>query len=115
MVPVRVYLVGYIFYIIDCHICRDIFGRIDIMYCRLPYVSRGALLLKTLKYSIYTGRETQTIHPIITRNLTLYGTPILPTVFTSVPEAPMLLSLLVVLYYEFHTILASRNVAGSDY
>jgi hypothetical protein len=28
---VRAYLVGYIFYIIDCHICQDIFGRIDIM------------------------------------------------------------------------------------
>jgi hypothetical protein len=40
-------LVGYIFCIIDYHICRDIFGRIDIMYYRLSYVSRGALPLKT--------------------------------------------------------------------
>jgi hypothetical protein len=44
---VRVYLVGYIFCIIDYHICRDIFGRIYIMYCRLSYVSRGALPVKT--------------------------------------------------------------------
>jgi hypothetical protein len=40
-------LVGYIFCIIDYHICRDIFGRIDIMYYRLSYVFRGALPLKT--------------------------------------------------------------------
>jgi hypothetical protein len=62
---VRVYLVGYIFCIIDYHICRDIFGRlyillidyhicrdifgmIDIMYYKLSYVSRGTLPLKTL-------------------------------------------------------------------
>jgi hypothetical protein len=44
---VRVYLVGYILCIIDYHICRDIFGRIDIMYCRLAYVLRGVLPLKT--------------------------------------------------------------------
>jgi hypothetical protein len=55
---VRVYLLGYIFYIIDCHICRDIFDRIDIMYCRLPYVSRGALPLKTLVFYIYRPRGT---------------------------------------------------------
>jgi hypothetical protein len=55
---VRVYLVGYIFYIIDFHICRDIFGRIDIMYCRLPYVSRGVLPLKTLVLYIYQSRGT---------------------------------------------------------
>jgi hypothetical protein len=55
---VRVYLVGYIFYIIDCHICRDIFGRIDIMYFRLPYVSRGVLPLKTLVLYIYRSRDT---------------------------------------------------------
>jgi hypothetical protein len=54
----RVYLVGYIFCIIDCHICQDIFGRIDIMYCRLPYVSRGALPLKTLVLYIYRPRDT---------------------------------------------------------
>jgi hypothetical protein len=45
--PIRVYLVGYIFCTIDYHICQDIFDRIDIMYCRLLYVSRGALPLKT--------------------------------------------------------------------
>jgi hypothetical protein len=44
---VRVYVVGNIFCTIDYHICWYIFGRIDIMYCRLPYVSRGALPLKT--------------------------------------------------------------------
>jgi hypothetical protein len=44
---VRVYLVDYIFCIIDYHICRDIFGRIDILYCRLSYISRDVLLLKT--------------------------------------------------------------------
>jgi hypothetical protein len=55
---VRVYLVDYIFYIIDCHICRDIFGRIDIMYCRLSYVSKGVLPLKTLVLYIYRPRST---------------------------------------------------------
>jgi hypothetical protein len=42
---VRIYLVGYIFCIIDC---QDIFDRIDIMYYRLPYVSGDTLSLKTL-------------------------------------------------------------------
>jgi hypothetical protein len=55
---VRVYLVGYIFCIIDCHICRDIFGRIEIMYCRLLYVFGGVLLLKTLVLYIYRLRDT---------------------------------------------------------
>jgi hypothetical protein len=55
---VRVYLVGYIFCIIDCHICRDIFGRIDVMYCRLSYVFGGALPLKTLVLYIYLPRGT---------------------------------------------------------
>jgi hypothetical protein len=55
---VRVYLIGYIFCIIDCHICQDIFDRIDIMYCRLPYVSRGALTLKTRVLYIYRSRGT---------------------------------------------------------
>jgi hypothetical protein len=63
-VTVRVYLIGYIFYIIDCHIYRDIFGRIDIMYCRLPYVSGGVLPLKTLILYIYNA-----IQPTIIRNL----------------------------------------------
>jgi hypothetical protein len=55
---VRVYLVGYIFCIINCDICWDIFGRIDIMYSRLPYVSRGVLPLKTLVLYIYWSRCT---------------------------------------------------------
>jgi hypothetical protein len=55
---VRVYFVGYILYIIDCHICRDIFGKIDIMYYRLPYVFGGALPLKTLVLYIYRPRDT---------------------------------------------------------
>jgi hypothetical protein len=36
---VRVYLVGYIFCIIDYHICQDIFGRLYILYNRLLYMS----------------------------------------------------------------------------
>jgi hypothetical protein len=51
-------LIDYIFCIIDYHICRDIFGKIDIMYCRLPYVSRGGLPLKTLVLCIYRPRGT---------------------------------------------------------
>jgi hypothetical protein len=31
MDDLRVYLIGYILYIIDCHICQDIFDMIDIM------------------------------------------------------------------------------------
>jgi hypothetical protein len=65
---VRVYLVGYIFCIIDCHICQYIFGRIDIIYCKLPYVSRGALPLKTLTLYIPAERHNA-IQPIIIRNL----------------------------------------------
>jgi hypothetical protein len=53
-VDVRVYLVGYIFCIIDCNICQNIFGRIYIMYYRVPYVSEGALpFIKTLVLYIY--------------------------------------------------------------
>jgi hypothetical protein len=55
---VTVYLVGYIFCIIDCYICQDIFGRIYIIYSKLPYVSGGALPSKLL-YSIYTTRKIQ--------------------------------------------------------
>jgi hypothetical protein len=44
---VRVYLVDYIFCIIDYHIYQDIFGMINIMYYRLSYVSRYVLSLKT--------------------------------------------------------------------
>jgi hypothetical protein len=54
----EVYLVGYILCIIDCHICQDIFGMLYIMYCTLPYVSRGALPLKTLVLYIYRLRGT---------------------------------------------------------
>jgi hypothetical protein len=39
LIFVRVYLVGYIFCIIDYHIRRDIFGRLYILYNRLPYMS----------------------------------------------------------------------------
>jgi hypothetical protein len=53
---VRVYLVGYIFCIIDYHICQDIFGRIYIMYYRLPFVFRDTLPLKTLVLYIYRSR-----------------------------------------------------------
>jgi hypothetical protein len=55
---VRVYLVGYIFCIIDCHIYQDIFGIIDIMYYRLQYVSGGIFPLKTLVLYIYWPRGT---------------------------------------------------------
>jgi hypothetical protein len=41
-----------------CHICQDIFGRIDIIYCTLPYVFRGVLPLKTLVLYIYRPRGT---------------------------------------------------------
>jgi hypothetical protein len=50
---VRVYLLGYIFCIINCHIYRDIFGRIDIMYCRL------CVLPSRLLYYIYIDRDVQ--------------------------------------------------------
>jgi hypothetical protein len=36
---VRVYLIGYIFCIIDYHIYQDIFGRLYILYNRLSYMS----------------------------------------------------------------------------
>jgi hypothetical protein len=54
---VRVYLVGYIFCIIDYHICQDIFGRIYIMYYILSFVFRDALPLKTLILYIYRSRD----------------------------------------------------------
>jgi hypothetical protein len=60
---VRVYLVDYIFCIICCHICRDIFGRINIMYCRLPNVFGGTLLLKTSVLYIYRSRATMQYIP----------------------------------------------------
>jgi hypothetical protein len=55
---VRVHLVCYILCIIDCHICQNIFDKIDIMYCKLPYISRGVLPLKTLVIYIYRPRGT---------------------------------------------------------
>jgi hypothetical protein len=74
-ISVRVYLVGYIFCIIDYHICRDIFGRIDIMYCRLPYVSRGVFPLKTLVLYIYWPRGTmqynQQLYTIYSSNMVI--------------------------------------------
>jgi hypothetical protein len=67
---VIVYLVGYIFCTIDYHICQDIFGRIDIMYCRLSYVSRGVLPLKTTApLYIYTSIKQY-------NHLTFNGTPL---------------------------------------
>jgi thymidylate synthase len=39
IVYVRVYLVDYIFYIIDYHIYRDIFDMLYILYNRLSYMS----------------------------------------------------------------------------
>jgi hypothetical protein len=39
LLAVRVYLVDYIFCIINYHICWDIFGRLYILYNRLPYTS----------------------------------------------------------------------------
>jgi hypothetical protein len=50
---VRVYLVAYIFCIIDYHIYQDIFSRINIMYYRLPYISGGVLPLNILVLYIY--------------------------------------------------------------
>jgi hypothetical protein len=66
---VRLYLVGNILCIIDCHICWGIFGRVYIMYCRLPYISRGVLQLKTLVLYIYRAERHNAIHPIIICNL----------------------------------------------
>jgi hypothetical protein len=65
---VRVYLIGYIFCIIDCHIYRNIFGRIYIMYCKLPYVSRGALPSRLCTLYI-PGERHNAIQPTIIRNL----------------------------------------------
>jgi hypothetical protein len=45
---VRVYFLDYILCIIDYHICQNIFGRVDIIYCILPYVYGGILPLQTL-------------------------------------------------------------------
>jgi hypothetical protein len=60
---VRVYLIGYILCIKDCDICRDIFGRIYIMSCRLPYVSGCVLSFKTLILYIYQPRvQCNTFH-----------------------------------------------------
>jgi hypothetical protein len=64
---VKVYLVDYMLCIIDCHICRDIFDTIDIIYCRLPYISGGVLSLKTLRLYIYRLRGT--MQPTIICNL----------------------------------------------
>jgi hypothetical protein len=68
---VRVYLIDYILCIINDHICRIIFGRIDIIYNRLSYVSRCTLPLKTLVLCIYQPRCTIQYNqqPIIICNL----------------------------------------------
>jgi hypothetical protein len=70
---VRVYLVGYIFCIIGYHICQDIFGKIDIMYCRLSYVSGGALPLKTLVLYIPAERHNAIQITIISNLFFLHG------------------------------------------
>jgi hypothetical protein len=57
LLVVRLYLVDYIFYIIDCCICQDIFGRINIMYSKLSNIFRGVLPLKTLVLYIYRPRD----------------------------------------------------------
>jgi hypothetical protein len=55
---VRVYLVGYILYIIDCHIYQNIFSKIDIIYCKVSYIFKGVLPLETLILYIYRSRGT---------------------------------------------------------
>jgi hypothetical protein len=65
---VRVYLICYILYIINWYICGYIFGRIDIVYYRLPYVSWDVLPLETLILYIPVERHN-TIHLIIIYNL----------------------------------------------
>jgi hypothetical protein len=50
---VSIYLVCWILYIIDCYMTQDIFCRIDIMCCWLPYVFGYILSLKTLVLYIY--------------------------------------------------------------
>jgi hypothetical protein len=84
---VRVYFVGYIFCIIDYHICRDIFGRIDIMYCRLPYVSRSALPLRTLVLYIYRPRDTMQYNQQLYTIYSSYREP--PCVVWAVSYRPM--------------------------
>jgi hypothetical protein len=53
-----VYFVDYILCILYYHICQNIFGRIDIIYCILLYVSGCVLPLKTLVLYIYRPRGT---------------------------------------------------------
>jgi hypothetical protein len=62
---VRVYLIGYTICIIDCHICQDIFDKINIMYYKLPYVYEGVLLPQD-SYTLYIPVERHNaIHPKI--------------------------------------------------
>jgi thymidylate synthase len=56
-IDIRVYLIGYIFCIIDYHIYRNIFDRIDIMYYKVSYVSGCVLPLKTFVLYIYISVE----------------------------------------------------------
>jgi hypothetical protein len=58
MRDVRVYLIDYILCIICYDIYRDIFGRINIMYHRISYVSGGILPLKTLVLYTYWPIDT---------------------------------------------------------
>jgi hypothetical protein len=55
---IRVYLIDYILYIIDCQICPNIFDMINIIYCGLSYVSRAVLPLKAIILYIYRPRAT---------------------------------------------------------
>jgi hypothetical protein len=46
------------------YVSKCIFGRIDIMYHKLPYVFRGVLPFKALVLYIYRPRDTMTITTI---------------------------------------------------
>jgi hypothetical protein len=100
---VRVYLVGYILCIIDCHICRDIFGRIDIMYYRLAYVSRSALPLRTLVLYIYRPRGT------IQYNQQLY------VIYSSYTEDAEDMSVQVTLNFKITIKLKDNDIVTSIY
>jgi hypothetical protein len=53
MAAVRLYLLCYIFHIINCYVYWDIFCMIDMMYYILSHVSGYILSLKTLVLYIY--------------------------------------------------------------
>jgi hypothetical protein len=68
---IRVYLIDYILYIIDCQICPNIFDMINIIYCGLSYVSRAVLPLKAIILYIYRPRATIQYNQQFIRNLFL--------------------------------------------